>query len=87
MQHMPPLVEQGLWPAQGTAIRNLERSLAENRSCSLIQMATGSGKTFMAISFVYRLIKFAGAAALEQFRLIAEDLGEGADVSREGEST
>jgi type I restriction enzyme R subunit len=61
MQHMPPLVEAGLWPAQGTAIRNLEKSLAENRPRSLIQMATGSGKTFTAISFIYRLIKFAGA--------------------------
>jgi type I restriction enzyme R subunit len=24
-------------------------------------MATGSGKTFTAVSFIYRLIKFAGA--------------------------
>ena len=28
---------------------------------ALIQMATGSGKTFTAISFIYRLIKYAGA--------------------------
>jgi type I site-specific restriction endonuclease len=61
MQHMPPLEEKGLWPAQGKAIKNLEKSLADNRPRSLIQMATGSGKTFTAISFVYRLIKFAGA--------------------------
>ncbi len=27
----------------------------------LIQMATGSGKTFTAVTFIYRLIKFAGA--------------------------
>jgi type I restriction enzyme R subunit len=39
----------------------LERSLKENRPRALIQMATGSGKTFTAISFIYRLIKFAGA--------------------------
>ena len=37
------------------------RSLAANRPRALIQMATGSGKTFTAISFIYRLIKFAGA--------------------------
>ncbi|HET8759972.1 MAG TPA: type I restriction-modification enzyme R subunit C-terminal domain-containing protein [Nitrospiria bacterium] len=61
MQHMPPLEEQGLWRAQINAIKNLERSLAENRSRALIQMATGSGKTFTAITFIYRLIKFAGA--------------------------
>lgn len=58
---MPLLAEEGLWPAQITAIQNLEQSLKENRPRALIQMATGSGKTFTAISFIYRLIKFAGA--------------------------
>ncbi|MHB1053647.1 MAG: DEAD/DEAH box helicase family protein, partial [Thiobacillus sp.] len=61
LQHMPPLKEEGLWPAQITAIHNLEQSLKENRPRALIQMATGSGKTFTSISFIYRLIKFAGA--------------------------
>jgi type I restriction enzyme R subunit len=61
MRHMPPLKEEGLWPAQITAIRNLEASLAANKSRALIQMATGSGKTYTAINFIYRLIKFAGA--------------------------
>ncbi|MHB8534575.1 MAG: type I restriction endonuclease subunit R [Sulfuricaulis sp.] len=61
MQHIPALKEEGLWPAQITAIHNLEQSLKENRPRALIQMATGSGKTFTAISFIYRLIKFAGA--------------------------
>lgn len=61
LQQMPPLVEEGLWLAQVQAIRNLEQSLRENRPRALIQMATGSGKTFTAISFIYRLIKFAGA--------------------------
>ena len=61
LQHMPPLIEDGLWPAQIKAIRNLEQSLKENRPRALIQMATGSGKTFTSISFIYRLIKFAGA--------------------------
>lgn len=62
---MPALVtewgEHKLWPAQIAAIRNLEASLAQNKPRALIQMATGSGKTFTAISFIYRLIKFAGA--------------------------
>jgi len=62
---MPPLVtawgDVKLWPAQIAAIRNLEASLAQNKPRALIQMATGSGKTFTAISFIYRLIKFAGA--------------------------
>ena len=64
LQAMPPLVTEWgdfkLWPAQITAIRNLEKSLAQNKPRALIQMATGSGKTFTAISFIYRLIKFAG---------------------------
>ena len=62
---MPELVtewgEHKLWPAQITAIRNLEKSLAAGRPRALIQMATGSGKTSTAISFIYRLIKYAGA--------------------------
>ncbi|MBL8335184.1 MAG: DEAD/DEAH box helicase family protein, partial [Rhodoferax sp.] len=65
MAQMPPLVTRWsdfqLWPAQITAIRNLEASLAANKPRALIQMATGSGKTFTAISFIYRLIKYAGA--------------------------
>jgi type I restriction enzyme, R subunit len=65
LQTMPELVTEWgdfkLWPAQITAIRNLEASLAQNKPRALIQMATGSGKTFTAIGFIYRLIKFAGA--------------------------
>jgi type I restriction enzyme R subunit len=61
LQTMPPLIEDGLWPAQKIAIRNLEASLKANKPRALIQMATGSGKTFTSISFIYRLIKFAGA--------------------------
>lgn len=60
-RHMLPLTEEGLWPAQITAIRNLEKSLAENRPRALIQMATGSGKTFTAVTSIYRMIKFGGA--------------------------
>ena len=58
---LPPLNTRGLWPAQIQAIQNLERSLADNRPRSLIQMTMGAGKTFTAVSAVYRLIKHAGA--------------------------
>lgn len=61
LKQMPELIEQGLWLAQIQAIKNLEVSLAQNRPRALIQMATGSGKTFTAINFIYRLIKFAKA--------------------------
>ena len=58
---MPPLDATHLWSVQVSAIQNLERSLVANTRRSLIQMATGSGKTFTACNFVYRLAKFAGA--------------------------
>ena len=61
LKAMPALNASGLWPAQERAIRNLEESLAEGRPRALVQMATGSGKTFMACNQVYRLIKHAGA--------------------------
>jgi type I restriction enzyme R subunit len=59
LRDLPPIVEQGLWRAQLRAVRNLEQSFAEDRPRALIQMATGSGKTFTAVTAIYRLIKFA----------------------------
>ena len=61
---MPELDVAGLWPAQETAIRNLEESLAANRPRALIQMATGSGKTYTAANVAYRLIKHADASRI-----------------------
>jgi type I restriction enzyme R subunit len=59
--HLPPLDDTGLWPAQARAIRNLEESLAANRPRALIQMATGSGKTYTAANVTYRLVKHGDA--------------------------
>ncbi|HUG65450.1 MAG TPA: DEAD/DEAH box helicase family protein, partial [Gaiellaceae bacterium] len=61
LRTLPPLGRNGLWEAQFTAIQNLERSLAANRPRALIQMATGSGKTFTAANIAYRLVKHADA--------------------------
>jgi len=61
LRTIPPLVKEGLRECQVEAIENLERSFAEARPRSLVQMASGSGKTFAAVTFVYRLVKFAGA--------------------------
>lgn len=61
LTEMPPLADPKLWRVQAEAVTNLEKSLAQNRPRSLVQMATGSGKTFTAISAVYRLVKYAGA--------------------------
>ena len=60
IQHMPPLIDD-IWPPKPQAIMNIEQSLRDNRPRSLVQMATGSGKTLLAIVLSYRLIKFAGA--------------------------
>ena len=59
---MPPL-DDGRAVARADRERSAtsKQSLADNRPRSLIQMATGSGKTFTAVNFCYRLIKFAKA--------------------------
>jgi len=61
LRTLPDLKMGALWQCQFEAITNLESSLAENRPRALIQMATGSGKTYAAVNFIYRLIKFANA--------------------------
>lgn len=61
LQQLPPLITNGLRQCQDEAIRNLEISFSESRQRALIQMATGSGKTFTAVSSIYRLIKHANA--------------------------
>lgn len=61
LQSMPPLNAEGMRDCQIEAITNLEKSLADNRRRALIQMQTGSGKTFTAVAQTYRLLKFGGA--------------------------
>ena len=61
LETLPLLEKQGLRDCQIEAITNLEKSFAADRPRTLIQMATGSGKTYTAVSFIYRLIKFANA--------------------------
>ncbi len=57
LQDLNNLPEEGLRDCQINAITNLEKSFRENKPRALIQMATGSGKTFTAITSVYRLLK------------------------------
>jgi type I restriction enzyme R subunit len=61
LAQMPPLDETGLWKVQAQAIKRLESSLAKADPRALVQMATGSGKTFTAVNEAYRLLKFGGA--------------------------
>lgn len=61
LAQLPPLANDGLWKVQHQAITSLESSLAKGDPRALVQMATGSGKTFTAVNTAYRLLKFGGA--------------------------
>ena len=50
----------------------------DNKPRALIQMATGSGKTFTAITFIYRLLKYANAKRI-LFLVDTKNLGEQAE--------
>jgi len=58
---LPELDETGLRACQIVAINNLEASLKDNRPRALVQMATGAGKTFTAVTSIYRLLKYTKA--------------------------
>jgi len=78
LKDLPALPETGLRDCQIQAIHNLEKSFKEYRSKALIQMATGSGKTFTAITFIYRLLKYAKAKRI-LFLVDTKNLGEQAE--------
>jgi type I restriction enzyme, R subunit len=61
LRDLPPLDETRLWKVQAQAIHNLEQSFGRADPRALIQMATGSGKTFTAVNVAYRLLKFGNA--------------------------
>ena len=78
LQHMPPLHTDGLRDCQITAITKLEDSFKQDKPRALVQMATGSGKTFTAITATYRLLKHAGAKRI-LFLVDTKNLGEQAE--------
>lgn len=78
LQSLPELKIKGLRECQVTAINNLDRSFNEARPKALVQMATGSGKTFTAITTIYRLLKHAGAKRV-LFLVDTKNLGEQAE--------
>ncbi|MBK7763479.1 MAG: DEAD/DEAH box helicase family protein [Bacteroidetes bacterium] len=75
---LPSLQTEGLRDCQINAITKLETSFKENRPRALIQMATGSGKTFTAITAIYRLLKYAKAKRV-LFLVDTKNLGEQAE--------
>ncbi|MFY7741585.1 MAG: DEAD/DEAH box helicase family protein [Flavobacterium sp.] len=78
LHDLPALPTQGLRDCQIEAITNLDKSFKDQRPKALIQMATGSGKTFTAITFIYRLLKFAKAKRI-LFLVDTKNLGEQAE--------
>ena len=64
LAEMPPLTQRGLRDCQTDAIEGLEKALSSAKPRSLIQMATGAGKTFTACSFSWRLLKHADATRI-----------------------
>ena len=78
LQYLPDLPTEGLRDCQINAITQLETSFKQNRPKALIQMATGSGKTFTAITAIYRLLKYAKAKRV-LFLVDTKNLGEQAE--------
>lgn len=75
---IPELPTLNLRDCQIDAITNLEKSFKDFRPKALVQMATGSGKTFTAITFIYRLLKYAKAKRI-LFLVDTKNLGEQAE--------
>jgi type I restriction enzyme R subunit len=85
LQHIPilnpnhlPAKELRLRDCQETAITNLEASFKADRPRALIQMATGAGKTYTAITSIYRLLKYAEGKRI-LFLVDTKNLGEQAE--------
>lgn len=80
MKRFPPLNETGFRKCQVTAIQNLDRSFADNRPKALVQMATGAGKTYTAITAAYRLLKF---GKMNRILFLVDTRGLGEQAERE----
>ncbi|MBO4630650.1 MAG: DEAD/DEAH box helicase family protein, partial [Lentisphaeria bacterium] len=80
MKKFPELDITGFRDCQITAIQNLEKSFAEAKPKALIQMATGAGKTFTAITSVYRLLKF---TKVNRVLFLVDTKGLGEQAERE----
>ena len=78
LQELPVLDATGLRACQLNAIEKLEESIKDDRPRALIQMATGSGKTYAAITSIYRLLKHADAKRI-LFLVDTKNLGEQAE--------
>ena len=78
LHDLPELKRGNLRDCQFDAINRLEQSFKKNKPRALVQMATGAGKTFTAISTIYRLLEFADAKRI-LFLVDTKNLGEQAE--------
>ena len=80
MKHFPLLDVKGFRKCQINAINNLDQSFADNRPRALVQMATGAGKTFTAITSAYRLLKY---GKMKRILFLVDTKGLGEQAERE----
>lgn len=80
MKRFPVFNPTGFRKCQITAIENLDASFADNRPKALVQMATGAGKTFTAITAAYRLLKY---GKMNRILFLADTKGLGEQAERE----
>jgi type I restriction enzyme R subunit len=78
LRQLGELPAEGLRDCQVNAIIQLEESFKKDRPRALVQMATGSGKTFTAITCIYRLLKYTNARRI-LFLVDTKNLGEQAE--------
>ena len=75
---LPALSPIDLRECQIDAVIELDKSVKKAKPRSLVQMATGAGKTFTSITFIYRLLKFAKIKRV-LFLVNTRNLGEQAE--------
>lgn len=82
LDRLGPVPADGLRRIQVEAIGRIEASMCRNHPRALAQMATGSGKTFMAANLAYRLVQTAGA---ERVLFLVDRANLGGTAARRGD--
>ncbi len=80
MKSFPTFDSTGFRDCQIRAIKKLDNSLSENKPRALIQMATGAGKTFTAITAAYRMLKY---GKMNRILFLVDTKGLGEQAERE----
>ena len=80
LKNFPAFDSTGFRKCQIAAIENLDKSFADNRPKALVQMATGAGKTFTAITAAYRLLKY---GKMNRILFLVDTKGLGEQAERE----